>query len=664
MATVKRQSDDTDACNLFPESRDCFHLRIPQHFLDLCDGDLLEALVLGKLCYWANFEYKDLLRRGKKSAPDEVAVRRSLMQLAGDCLGAVHVDTVKNKIRSLERRGYLASERSSSPRSNREQIVARVVNVRLLQERLRAWEDSDSPVRLTRFSRGSLEVKAGGRWVPFGAPKAVSPGGDPTVFHGVPHEISGGDPTVFQGVPHEISGGLSKGLERITSYEVKGFPKGHPGGTPNETALAGGSFEEDRWLVEGVDFGPGSDRFHGSNLDGCSQEDFRQILNLFKLAQEYGYGIQIPASGKRPSETFFAASRILRDYEQRTWTPEFTPAFESAWGLPEPAGGARGWDAVGADLREAFQHDLAQKAAGSRNPGPFLRFLETQVADAGIVSPFWASLVQARRSQSRPSVSAILREQIGQGSTTALLRRFGEASDRPRDSRVFWDRCLAIHQFLTEHRPGIVVHAALVGGWFRRHPITVEELLDQYDLFRIESGAADPGDPGTGWPPAVGEQDWNSFLAWGRGRNAGDAFDLTFRPTQTEEEAEATRKAQEAERCFDRWGTSSEFDEDDAEAAVRQVSPGIRSLSTPMAVHAVRLLQARRACLRNPSGLHLRALALEASRQPVGRITPQEEAPWALLGVTFLDEVREDWTARCPDKLGPPEASLFPNSGT
>ena len=418
-------------------------------------------------------------------------------------------------------------------------------------------------------------------------------------------------------------------------------------------------------MVEGVDFGPGSARFHGSNLDQCSPGDFAQILKLFRLAQEFGYGIQIPAAGKRPTETFFTAAMILRDYEQRTWVPEFTPAFETAWGRPETVGPPRGWEAVEADLRDAFQHDLAQKAAGSRNPGPFVRFLEAAVADVGTSSQFWASLVQVRRSQRGPGPSAVLREQVSPEAMISLTRRFRDAPDRPRDPKVYWERCVGLQEFLKDHRPGIRVHAALVGGWFRNHPIDVVEVLDLYDMFLIETGAREPGDAGTGWPPVPGERDWDAFLAWGKGREPADSFDLAHRPSQSEEEAEAQRKSAEVERCFTRWRDDPAFyaDEDAALDIVRRTAPHLKSMTPAMLVHAVRLIQARKACTRAPGGLHLRALVAEATRTPSPKIQPQEEAVWALLGVEFLDSVRSYWEEHFPDKLRIPEAALFPNCG-
>ena len=648
MAPPKKNAP-VDSHNLFPEPADCFHLRIPQHFLDLCEGDLLEALVLSKLCYWATFEYKDRLRRGKAAPPEEIVVRRSLTQLAGDCLGALHADSVKHKIRSLERRGFLSSERKASPHSNREQIVARVINVKLLQEQLEAWTNLDSPVRRSRFFHGSLEMKVDGIWIPFGR-RIEGP--------------AGGDPMKLQGVPHETSWGLSKGeVKENTPKGGKDSQRTPLGGEKNENIPGVELSQDSRWIIEGVDFSPGG-HFHGNCLDQCQPSDLLQILNLLRLSQEFGYGITIPASGKRAPEPFLNASRILREYEQRSWSPDFTPAFASAWGVPETIGGPRGWEAVSADLRAAFTYDLAQKAGENRNPGPLLRFLESQVGDAGVASQFWVSLVKVKRFQAPVGPSAVLREQAGQEAMIRLSDRFQAAPDRPRDPRVFWERCLAIHEKLKTHRPGIKVHAALVGGWFRSRPVDVPSILSLYDTFLIESGTRDPGDPGTGWPPVA--DDWESFVDWGRAREPADSFDLEFQGHQSEQEALEERKDRDAAQCFDRWRDDPAFYVSDEVAlgVVQDTGLPVKSLSAPMLVHVVRLIQARKACISKPCGTHLRALASEALREPSPKVAAVEEAPWAVLGVQFLDSVRAYWEEHFPDKMDIPEASLFPISGS
>lgn len=670
MTTPKKAAEESDAFNLFPEPKDCFHLRVPQHFLDLCEGDLLEALVLSKLCYWAAFEYKDQLRRSKRPVPDEIVVRRSITQLAGDCLGTIGRSSVKRKLRSLAARGFLRSEQPTLARSSSEQVVNRIVNVTRIQECLRDWERMDSPVRRTRFVRGHLEVKSVDGWAAFSfcdGRDAEGPGpngmGDRVQMGQVPGPNEPGGRVQMNRGSGSNEPGLIKGEESHTPYGVKDSQR-IAGAGAREAALAGGSGEDDRWVVEGVDFGPGSSRFHGSNLDQCSAQDFAQILKLFRLAQEFGYGIQIPAPGKRPPETFFTSAMILRDYQQRTWVPNFTPAFESAWGRPDTVGPARTWEEVEADLRDAFQHDLAQKAGTGRNPGPFVRFLEVTVADAGTSSQFWASLVQFRRAQRTPGPSAVLREQIRPEAMITLTRRFRDAPDRPRDPKVYWERCLQLQSFLTDHRAGIKVHAALVGGWFRGHPVDVAEVLDLYDMFQIEAGSRDPGDPGTGWPPVPGERDWDAFLAWGRGRPDADSFDLAHRPSMNEADADDARKAQEVERCFTRWRDDPEFyvDEEVVLDIVRRTAPHLRRLSPAMLVHAVRLIHARKACQKRPSGLHLRALSAEAQRDPSPKIDAQEEVVWALLGGEFMDSVRSYWEEHFPDKMDLPEAALFPNS--
>ncbi|WP_230685462.1 hypothetical protein, partial [Streptococcus pneumoniae] len=77
--------------------------------------------------------------------------------------------------------------------------------------------------------------------------------------------------------------------------------------------------------------------------------------------------------------------------------------------------------------------------------------------------------------------------------------------------------------------------------------------------------------------------------------------------------------------------------EDVAQDVVQAAGFHIKQLSAPMLVHVVRLMQAKKMCTTKPSGLHLRALASEASREPSPKIAAQEEAAWALLGVTHLD---------------------------
>lgn len=636
-----------------PMPADCRFISMDMRHLDLCEGNVAEALVLAKLLQWGQDWYRG--RMAERRSVEDPRVVRSLPQLYGDLLTVLGITVIRASLLGLERRGLISTSVNKNPKNNLEQIPVRVLNVDRINQLLEDWEKPNSPVRKTRVVRPGfvLETKsADGSWAPIMMRKVK---GDASESQGVPLQ------NLMTPLPTPIINLMGTPMgsdEAKESIRLKDKPQ-DKGSTLNSASGGCGGTQEENEDGLGFELKPPKDRdFFGNILDQASTEDIKEAVRILKAIKEsQTFDFLMPSLTQRPSAAFLFILRSILELQKGQFNPPLSPGFQKLLGNFQYRGAH--WDTLKGDIMEAINIAVIDAAAGSQRL-PTLRdwVFRESVTQEGTSSLLW-SLKKGLMAREVPKVQETPEKRFWACSLpqdhAEMVRLWGHHPDkRPNDEATFWRRLIEIQEHCRQNQTAILIHGALKGGYFRRARVpTASHVMQLLLRMHVELGLPDPG----AWPPKVGDEVWRRLNDWGRNRDDGTAFDLDYETVLSQEEAQEQVIQQEVDRLIQRVSTDPHYavaDEVLLEAA-REQNPNIRKLTTPMVIHCSRLIQLRRACYLGkslyPPITALRALIQEAQTPAHLECHPFEEQAWADLGLEAVVRTVELWEVDEPTLL-------------
>lgn len=628
--------------------QDARFVQIDQRHLDLCEGELTEAFLLAKLMQWGN-----RWRKGDTSrAFDDPEVRRSFSQLQGDLLGLWGHCALRKAMVGLERRGFLRTKSPGTGRSNKEQIPVRMLNTKLINERLTAWENPESPVRRTRVAGKAflLEQKdETGAWAPFSATRFLK--SESSVPESSKQHTENPSETRKQGSCFQRGLIKERGKDEPQGKEL--LETTAPGGGAGGSNVGSPDFD-------GIELEPPlGATFFGSILDQASKEEVQQAIQLLKEIKQAGtLDFIYPSPGKRPSATFVSMVTYILQLLKGEFSPPLTTAFRDLLGdftYKAPPS----FQDLKRDLFEAIEIGLADAAASSQRVPSLSDWMFRDHGNGAGTSSLLLCLKKGRRKQEaqKPRESQETRYKLLAGpeawkEATSLWDRY--PNSRPNDVGTFWGRLLQIEEHCNTRKFAIMSHGWLTHGRFRGkqvpNSVQVMYLLGRW---AVEMERQDPG----AWIPAVGDEVWLAMSAWGRNLGVGEAFDLDAAPGVSLEEAKEQAQEREALELSQRLGQDPKYAvaEEVALEAVQEKNPNVRKLTPAMLIHTTRLLQLTRACFIGrplyPPLPAIRALRMEAQQTCPPEAHPFEERAWVELGVDAIEKIQRLWEEDEPSVL-------------